>query len=710
MRARLRTEYSRDFACTGPVNAHDFLLALTVVLGVAGITTVVFQRLHQPVVLGYILAGLVIGPYLPIPMFADPSIVTTLSELGVILLMFGLGLEFDLGKLFRAAPTAGLTALLQCSLMTWFGFIAGTLMGWTTMESIFIGAIIAISSTTIIAKAFDEQGVSGSLRQLVIAILIVEDLIAVLLMAILTGVATGQGVSAEQVTSTLLELVGFLVALVALGLLVVPRVMRTIVRLGRSETIVVAAVAICFGISLLAQEFGYSVALGAFVAGMLVAESGKVHQIEPLVQPVRDIFAAVFFVAVGMQIDPAQVAAHWVAIVVLTVIVVVGKVTSVALGAFVSGKGIKTSVAAGMSLAQIGEFSFIIATLGVSLGVVGPHVYPVAVSVSAITTLLTPALIKQSSRVASFVDRKLPKPLQTVVSFYAGWMDRLRRSRAESRSLLRKFARTLALDVAVIAAVIIATSLSIDSLATRIVDHVALDLADARLVVVIGAGVLVLPFCVSVLRTTHRFGRLLGEVAIPRRPDGSLDLGHQPRLVIQAAIRLVGILIAGSALVAITQPFLPGWVAGQVLLVAVVVLAVLFWRTARGLQGHVRAAAQAVLEVLSAQRASGSDAHSTIEETQQLFPGLGAPIRFELPANSPAVGRSLAELDLRSATGATVLALVRDGQGFAIPDAHEPLAAHDVLALAGTEDALAAALDLLSPSSSPRRRSRSPSQ
>jgi CPA2 family monovalent cation:H+ antiporter-2 len=692
------------------VNAHDFLLALTVVLGVAGVTTVVFQRLHQPVVLGYILAGLVIGPYLPFPMFADPWIVTTLSELGVILLMFGLGLEFDLAKLFRAAPTAGLIALLQCSLMTWFGFIAGTLMGWTAMESIFIGAIIAISSTTIIAKAFDEQGISGSLRQLVIAILIVEDLIAVLLMAILTGVATGQGVSAEQLTSTVLELVGFLVALVAIGLLVVPRVMRTIVRLGRSETILVAAIAICFGISLLVHEFGYSVALGAFVAGMLVAESGKVQQIEPLVQPVRDMFAAVFFVAVGMQIDPAQVAAHWLAILVLTVIVVVGKVTSVSLGAFVSGKGIKTSVAAGMSLAQIGEFSFIIASLGVSLGVVGPQVYPVAVSVSAITTLLTPTLIKQSNRVASFVDRKLPKPLQTVVSFYAGWMDRLRASRAESRSLLRKFARTLALDVAVIAAVIIATSLSIDSLATRLVEYVTLELATARLVVVLAAGVLVLPFCVSVLRTTHRFGRLLGEVAIPRRPDGSLDLGHQPRLVLQAAVRFAGILIAGSALIAITQPFLPGWIAGQVLLGAVAVLAILFWRTARGLQGHVRAAAQAVIEVLAAQRAgNGTHATDPLEATHQLFPGLGAPIRFELPASSPAVGRSLAELDLRTATGATVLAIVRGPEAFAIPDAHEPLAAGDVLALAGTEDAVAAAVDLLLPPSSSRRRRSRPS-
>ena len=677
------------------VDPHAFLLSFTIVLCVAGVTTVLFQRLHQPVVLGYILAGLVIGPHVPIPIVADQAAVTTMSELGVILLMFGLGLEFNLAKLFKAAPTAGITAVLQCSLMTWFGFVAGMLLGWTTLESIFAGAIIAISSTTIIAKAFDEQGIGGELRQLVIAILIVEDLIAVLLMAILTGVSSGSGLSAQELGITVAKLAGFLVALVSVGLLVVPRVMRAIVGLGRSETIVVASIGVCFGISLLAQEVGYSVALGAFVAGMLVAESGKVHQIEPLVRPVRDIFAAVFFVAVGMMIDPHQIAMHWPAVILFTVLVVVGKVTTVSLGAFISGKGTRTSIAAGMSLAQIGEFSFIIAGLGLSLGAIGQHVYPVAVAVSAITTLLTPALIKRSQQVARFVDRKLPKPLQTVVSFYEGWLEKMKSSRAESRSRLRKFVRTLAVDVAVIASVIIATSLSIAALAELLTGRFELRLTTARLVVVSAAGVLVLPFCVSVLRTTHRFGRLLGEVAIPSKPDGALDLGHQPRRVIEAAVRLAGILIAGSALVAITQPFLRGYVAAVVLLVAVVVLAISFWRTARGLQGHVRAAAQAVIEVLSAQRARDDHAADPLAATHELFPGLGAPVRFRLRADSRAVGRSLSELDLRSATGATVLAIVRGKQGFAMPDAHAPLQAGDVLAIAGTDAAVAAAAELL---------------
>jgi CPA2 family monovalent cation:H+ antiporter-2 len=678
-------------------SAHAFLLALTVVLCVAGVTTLVFQRLKQPVVLGYILAGILIGPHVPLPIVADPNIVHTLSELGVILLMFGLGLEFNLAKLFRAAPTAGLTGLLQCSVMMTLGFALAQLLGWTLLESIFAGAIIAISSTTIIAKAFDEQKIGGELREFVVAVLIVEDLIAVLLMAILTGVSSGSGLSASDLAITVLKLTGFLVGLVAIGLLVVPRVMRAVVAVGRSEMIVVVSVGICFGVSLLAQEFGYSVALGAFVAGMLVAESGKAHQIEPLVQPVRDIFAAVFFVAVGMLIEPAQVAAHWLAIVLFTVIVVVGKVASVSFGAFMTGKGTKTSIAAGMSLAQIGEFSFIIATLGLTLGVIGPHVYPVAVSVSAITTLLTPALIRRSQRFASFVDRKLPKPLQTFVGLYGAWIEKLRTSRKE-RTLVRRFVVKLVLDVAVISAVLIATSLTFNRLVSLLTDELSLQRYVARIVVVSVAGAIVLPFCVSVLRTTHRFGRVLGEVAVPRaQAEGALDLGRQPRLMIESAVRFIGILISAAALIAITQPFLPGYTAITVLGVALLVLAFSFWRTARGLEGHVRAASQAVIEVLSAQRrGDGEHAVTTdpLVEARDLFPGIGAPIRYEIPANSPAVGKSLAELELRSSTGATVLAIVR-GESGTVPDAHAPLQAGDILALAGSDESIAAATTFL---------------
>ncbi|MBX7115864.1 MAG: cation:proton antiporter, partial [Myxococcaceae bacterium] len=233
------------FELGGSVNAHDFLKALTVVLCVAAVTTVLFQYLRQPVVLGYLIAGLIIGPHVPIPLVADPALVHTLSELGVILLMFSLGLEFSLGKLLKVGPTAGLTAIIQCSVMIWLGFVVGRLFEWTPRESLFTGAIIAISSTTIIAKAFDEEGIKGRLRELVVGVLIVEDLIAILLMTTLTALSTGPGLDASDLALTAGKLVAFLMCLIVAGLFLVPRVIRGIVKLDRPETLLVASVGIC---------------------------------------------------------------------------------------------------------------------------------------------------------------------------------------------------------------------------------------------------------------------------------------------------------------------------------------------------------------------------------------------------------------------------------------------------------------------------------
>ena len=674
--------------------AHEFLLSLTLVLGVAAVTTVVFQRLHQPVVLGYILAGLIIGPHVPIPLIANPDIVHTLSEIGVILLMFGLGLEFDLKKLFRAAPTAGVTALIQCSFMMWIGYVTGRLLGWTPLESIFTGAIISISSTTIIAKAFDERGITGRLREFVVAILIVEDLIAVLLMALLTGISSGSGLSASELGLTVARLVGFLAALVIVGLLVVPRLMRAVVRLGRAETTIIAAIGLCFGVALLAAELGYSVALGAFVAGMLVAESGEARQIEPLVSPVRDVFAAVFFVAVGMLIDPATIVDHWVAVVVLTLVVIAGKIVSVPIGAFLTGNGTRTSIAAGMSLAQIGEFSFIIAGLGMSVGAIGGHLYPVAVAVSAITTLTTPWLIRSANSVGNFVDRKLPKPLQTFVSLYESWIERLR-SRRESRSQVRRFFPTLLLDIVMVGVVVIAVSLSFEWLVATFRRELWDRPGVARFAVIAAGCLLALPFWVGILRTTRKLASTLADVVVPRS-DRGVDLGKAPRTVLRAAVQLAGVLIAGLPLVAITQPFLPGYAAAIILLVVLGVLAFLFWRTAADLDGHVRAVTHAIVEALASQTGPrGHGTHDSIEGTEELLPGLGKLARVEIPPNARAAGKSLADLELRGATGATVLAIVRGDQGLDVPDAHQPLREGDILGIAGSEDAIEAATKVL---------------
>jgi monovalent cation:H+ antiporter-2, CPA2 family len=684
--------------------ASEFLTALTIVLVVAGVTTVVFARIRQPVVLGYILAGLIIGPHVPIPLVADREIVLTLSELGVILLMFGLGLEFSVAKLFRAAPTAGVTALIQCSVMLWLGFVAGRLLGWTTLESIFAGAIVAVSSTTIIAKAFDEQRIGGRLREFVVAILIVEDLIAVLLMALLTAVASGAGLSAGAFGATLAQLLAFLVGVVAIGMLVVPRAIRAVVRFGRPETILVAAIGCCFAVSLLALELGYSVALGAFLAGVLVAESGEARRIEELVAPVRDVFAAIFFVSVGMIIDPAVVVEQWAAVVVFTLVVVVGKVASVAAGAFLTGAGTKTAVAAGMSLAQIGEFSFIIASLGLALGAIRDFLYPVAIAVSAITTLITPWLIRASGGAAGWVDRKLPRPLQTFVTLYESWIERVLSAPPSARAppYARRLARILLLDVLVVTAIVIAASLSLDWLTARLARETGLPEIVARGVVIAVAAAAALPFCVGILRTSREHAVALAELAVPQPDAGATDVGRAARRMLQAALRLAGVLAAGLPLVALTQPFLPGYVAALALGVALAALAIGFWRTATDLEGHVKAAAQVFLEALAAQSAAGHAGRSAavaapdpFAQARELLPGLGEIVRVEIPQGSRAAGRSLAELAIRGSTGATVLAIERAGGGIAIPDAQEALRAGDVVALAGSQRAVEDATRIL---------------
>jgi CPA2 family monovalent cation:H+ antiporter-2 len=678
--------------------AHDFLLALTTVLAVAAVTTVVFQRLHQPVVLGYIIAGLIVGPYVPIPLVADVETVQTLSELGVILLMFSLGLEFSVRKLVEVGPTAGVAALIQSSIMVWLGFIAGRAFGWTVLESVFAGGIIAISSTTIIAKAFDELGIRGRLRELVVGILIVEDLIGILLMTVLTAVAAGGGLTAGQLAWTTGRLALFLVILVGAGFLVVPPAIRAIRRLDRAETMLVASLGLCFGVALLAMSFGYSVALGAFIAGSLVAESGEHQYVEHLIRPVRDMFAAIFFVSVGMLIDPSLLAQHWLPILVFTLLVVVGKILGVGVGAFVTGNGVPTSVQAGMSLAQIGEFSFIIAALGLSLEATGAFIYPIAVTVSAVTTLTTPWLIRASGPAAQLVDRKLPRAFQTLATLYGSWLEQVRTStrRRTVGAEVRRLARVLLLDAGLLVALVVATAVWLPWMIDRVEARLGMSEELARYGIVAAAGLASVPFCAGVLRNARRFGETLATGALPERLQGRPDLADAPRRALVALFQLAIVLLVALLVIAVTQPFLPGVPGAVVLLVLVAVLGLASWRSATQLQGHVRAGAQVIVEAL-AKRAGAGGRHEpdALAELRTLLPGLGEPIAVRVPEGSPAAGRTLAALNLRGVTGATVLAISRPGGGVMVPSADETLRAGDVLALAGTKEAVAAARALL---------------
>jgi CPA2 family monovalent cation:H+ antiporter-2 len=679
-------------------DAHRFLETLALVLGTAAVTTVLFQRLRQPVVLGYLLAGVLVGPHVAFPLWADPETIHTLSELGVILLMFALGLEFRLGKLVALAPTAGVTALIQCSFMLWLGFAIGRAFDWTPLESLFTGALLAISSTTIIAKAFDEQKVGGRLRELVVGILIVEDLIAVLLMAGLTAFSTGAGLSSDALVWTTGRLAAFLAGLIGVGLLVVPRAIRAIVRLERRETTLVASVGVCFGCAFLAQAAGYSVALGAFLGGSLVAESGAAQSIEKLVEPVKDLFAAIFFVSVGMLIDPALAWANAWAIAVLTLAVIAGKVASVAIGAFFTGNGTRVSVQSGMSLAQIGEFSFIIAGLGLSLGATRDFLYPVAVAVSAITTLTTPWMIRASGPLASLVDRSLPRPLQTFVSLYGGWIERMRTSerRETVAARARRLALLLVLDAALLMALVVGAAVSQGRVGPVLAARTGLDEEVGAALLVAATALLAVPFLAGILGIARRLATELAQAAFPARAPSAPDLAAAPRRTLVAAIEIAVLLMAALPLLAFAQPFVGGFstaIAGAAL---AALLVAMLWRSAANLEGHVRAGAQVIVEVLAASSRpnAGPDADA-LDRVDALLPGLGHLVPIEIPAASRAVGRTLAEVDLRGQTGATVLAIRRGGAALTVPSAQETLRAGDVLAVTGTDDAVEAAAALL---------------
>lgn len=683
------------------MDSHAFLQNLAVVLCVAAVATVVFQRLRQPVVFGYLLAGMIIGPYIQIPLVADPQTVRALSELGVILLMFSLGLEFSIRKLVQVSQKAGAVALFECSVMISIGYLLGQMLGFTRLESIFTGAITGISSTTIIVKAFQEQKVKGRVTELVFGILIIEDLIAIFLLAILTTISRSGAVSPRDILLTAMRLAMFLTALIGFGILIVPRAIRAVQKLGQPETTLVASIGICFAAALLALSFGYSVALGAFIAGSLVAESGHEVEIETLVRPVRDMFAAIFFVSVGMMIDPTALAEHWGAVLALTLVVIIGKILAVTIGAFLAGHGRRTAMKAGMSLAQIGEFSFIIASVGVASGAIRGWLYPVAIAVSAITTLTTPLLIKLSNRATASIDHWLPEPIQTVTALYGSWIERVRSAPRvpTERSATNRIIRIILLDGALITALVIGVDVEIDRLSRIVGNMTGMPSARVRFMVVLIAGLITVPLIYGLITSARALGNHLARRAFAEAQKGKVDPADAPRRALVILVQLAVVLAVGIPVVAITQPFLPPHQGAFVLALLTMLLLVALWRNAANLQGHARAGAQIIASALANQMASvdGTSDETTLLDVNAVLPGLGEPVAIRVVPKSIAVGKSLAQLNLRGATGATVLAIRRGTQQIPTPLGREVIRAGDVVAVAGAHDALAIARAIFAP-------------
>jgi CPA2 family monovalent cation:H+ antiporter-2 len=409
------------------------------------------------------------------------------------------------------------------------------------------------------------------------------------------------------------------------------------------------------------------------------------------------VFAAIFFVAVGMLIDPALIALHWVAVLTFTAVVVIGKVGAVAFATFLTGQGIRLSVKAGMSLAQIGEFSFIIASVGVALGAVGDFLYPVAVAVSAATTLLTPWLIRASDPVAKWVDRMLPKPIQTFAALYGAWLEELRQApaRVGTAARARRLGGLLLLDGVLVGAIVIGASVGGARSVALLEDAVGISSPVAWVLVLAAATALAAPFWIGIIRNSRALGALLGEATMPEPGRGSTDLADAPRRAFVVTLQVTFLLLIGVPLVAVTQPFLPAFQGAAVLVLVLAALSIAFWRSATNLQAHARAGAQAIVEVLAGQAESPDEGKSELERLHAVLPGLGDPVPLRLLEGSHAIGKTLAEIDLRGLTAATVLAILRGKEAIVIPSGKETLHPGDVLALAGSHDAIDAARLLL---------------
>ena len=394
---------------------------LALILICAGVMTLIFKKLKQPLVLGYIVAGFIASPHLSLtPSVIDTASIHTWSDIGVIFLLFALGLEFSFKKIVKVGGPAVIAALTIIFGMIFLGFTVGSSFGWSKMDALFLGGMISMSSTTIIYKAFEDLGIAKKqFAGLVMSILILEDILAVVLMVVLSTVAVSNNFEGKELLFSVGKLVFFLTLWILVGIYLIPMLLRWAKKLMNDETLLVVALGLCFGMVVVAAKTGFSAAFGAFIMGSILAETIEAEHIEHLVKPVKDLFGAIFFVSVGMMVDPAMIGQYWLPIVVITLTVMVGQLFFATTGVLLSGQNLKTAMQCGFSLTQIGEFAFIIATLGVSLGVTSSFLYPIVVAVSVITIFLTPYMIRLAEPAYGFVYKHLPGRFRTFLDNYA---------------------------------------------------------------------------------------------------------------------------------------------------------------------------------------------------------------------------------------------------------------------------------------------------
>jgi CPA2 family monovalent cation:H+ antiporter-2 len=567
-----------------------FIRDLAMVMLVAGASTIVFQRLRWPVLLGYILAGVLIGPHTPGVLVADPRAIDDISNLGVVLLMFTLGLEFSLRKLREVGIGVLAVAVAEVGLMLWIGTAIGGLFGWKGMDSLFLGAIVSLSSTMVATRTLAADGKKNQpFAKLVVGLLVAEDMLTILILTMLTAVAISGTVQAETALTLIGHLGLFVVAGMVLGLLLLPRLVDYVAGFGQDETLLVSVLGICFGASLAAAWMGFSVALGAFLAGAVVAESNQVGRVMRLVEPLRDMFAALFFVAIGLKIDPAMLLPYVVPALLIAAVVIIGKTVVCTLGIFLVGHDPRTALRSGLGMAQIGEFSFVIATLGLSLGVISDFIYPVAVAVSVVCMAVSPLLNRSAGQIVSGLDRVTPRSLRLLATSYSGWLENLKpvNESAALAAIFRRLMWHIAINVLLVVTLFVigayVNAHNWSWFSTLGIDR------DARHTLIWACALfLSLPLLIAVYRKAEALGMLLAELGISERFAGSYT---QPiRSVLSRIIPLATLVALGLLVSALGAAILPPRGVALMLLVLGILLAVVLWRSLVKIHARLQAA------------------------------------------------------------------------------------------------------------------------
>ena len=665
------------------MDTNSFFQDLAVILVAVGIVSAVFMRLGWPKVIGYILAGTLIGKYTLGGSFViNQGSIDMLGQVGVVFLMFTLGLEFSVRKLKKVGHVIFPTALLDMAVMIWAGHFVGTkMLGWGSVQSLFLGAAISDSATTLLAKTINDMG-WGARRftKYIFGITITEDILCVGVIALLTGLVKSGTMHAGAIAYSMGGLLLFLTGVTVFGLLLVPRVLNRVARLKDDESLLLTMLGFCFLVAFIAAKLDFSLALGAFLVGVMGAESEPLKRIYQQCVPLRTMFSAIFFVTIGLLIDPVQMLVHGWAILGLTLVVIIGKSVNCTVGSLLTGQDLKNALQTGIGLAQIGEFAYLVALIGLTMKAVDSSVYQIAVGVSVLTTVLNPFLLRASDPFSDWVERRLPLRWKEYLETYANWADRFLHSSAPGATVkaIRYNLALVLLQLALVAVIYIAAGMLARLDYARFSPLIA---ENKRTLLWGAASLLTVPNAIFLFFRARALGGAVADALIPAKLAETL-WALSFRRVTRLLFAVSGIAVLFFESVMLSGTIMPeqGW-ARAVVGVTLLIVGGVGWNRFRHVGAESLATLRGVLtkEVATDPTESAADLLDIHTE------------KIKVGGRSEVCGRSLREINLRAQTGVSVIGIERAGVTIVNPTAAETLHAEDVVLVLGDDEHLAQA-------------------